>query len=538
MNHLEKQFSIIDLVRAIYRFKFRFVLVTLLCLALGLGFVLLLPKRFESEAKLFVRLGRNSTTIDPATVGQTISIQESRETEINSIIDLLESRRLMEATARDVGQEALLKKYAWSELQLEKLSDLISYDSGSLPSGKSVDDIPDAISKPLESAIQEIAQNLKVISPKKSSTISLVYRARDPELAQLVVTKLIENFQTLHISAMQSQGSVQFFESQLAEQQQILADSENRYREVKTQSQMLTLAGKQGSLQAEYDNVKLMQLQSRAELTASKSRMNELRATLAQLPENLNSQATRGIELSASSSMRDRLYALEIQEKEMTSRNLENHPDLRKVRDQLEEARQIMDAQQRETEQTIESTNPVFLAMQQQLLVEQANVASLSSKLEDLSQQELQISERIAKINSLAVESEELQRKIRIAEDNFYNYSRKLEESRIRAEMDRESLSNVTVVGAPTVRLKHVSPNRPLLAILAGILSLMAAATVAVVSATASNHRKENTKKRRVDSARSIRGPQKKRLASENSEISEETLEEEMALPSGQGHPR
>lgn len=537
MNHLDKPFSIFDLFTAISRFKFRFVAVFLMCLALGLAIILILPKRYESEAKLYVRLGRGTTTIDPATVGQTISIQESRETEINSIIDLLGSRRLLEATAEDIGQEVLLKKYAWSEIQLEKLSELLSFGEDSLPSGKPLDGLPGAISKSMESAIQEIGKNLKVISPKKSTTISLVYRARDPELAQLVVNKLIENFEKLHISALSSQGSVEFFESQLAEQRTILDDSEQRLREIKTASQMLTLAGKQGSLQSEQDNVKLLQLQARADLAAAKSRVSELQTALSQIPENLNSQATRGIEVSASSSMRDRLFALEIQEKELASRYEANHPELKKVREQLAEAREIMEAQDRKTEQTTEAVNPVYLDMQRELLGTKATIAALMSKLEDLREQEEQISQRIAKLNELSIEAEQLQRKIKIAEDNFFNYSRKLEEARIRAEMDRESLSNISIVGPPTARLKHVSPNRPLLAILAAMLSAMAATAVAVASQTAAQRAARKAASLRLDPSRSgLRRPKRGRILP-NVEAEEALPEAQLELQTTHGHP-
>src|SRR5688500_7839770 len=42
--------------------------------------VQLAPKTYRSEAKLFVRVGRESVTLDPtATTGQMISVYESRE---------------------------------------------------------------------------------------------------------------------------------------------------------------------------------------------------------------------------------------------------------------------------------------------------------------------------------------------------------------------------------------------------------------------------------------------------------------------------
>lgn len=88
--------------------------------------VMLFPKRYQSEAKLFVRLGRGSASLDPAAMGQTISIQESRETEMNSIVDMLNSRGLAERVVDTIGAERILKRYSWLELQTEEVSDSIT----------------------------------------------------------------------------------------------------------------------------------------------------------------------------------------------------------------------------------------------------------------------------------------------------------------------------------------------------------------------------------------------------------------------------
>jgi uncharacterized protein involved in exopolysaccharide biosynthesis len=89
---------------------------------------------------------------------------------------------------------------------------------------------------------------------------------------------------------------------------------------------------------------------------------------------------------------------------------------------------------------------------------------------------------RINALNAVEIEAEDLQRQISIAKENHANYARKLEESRIKAEMDSNSLSNVSVVTPPTVRWKHSAPNRPLLAILGGFFALACGGFVALVS--------------------------------------------------------
>ena len=51
------------------------------------------PEIYRSDAKLMVRIGRESVTLDPtATTGQVIAVGPSRESEINSEMEILKSR--------------------------------------------------------------------------------------------------------------------------------------------------------------------------------------------------------------------------------------------------------------------------------------------------------------------------------------------------------------------------------------------------------------------------------------------------------------
>ena len=67
------------------------------------------PRKYRSEAKLFVRVGKETVTLDPtATMGQTISIYEARETELNSVADVLGSRSVLELVVDRLGAETIL----------------------------------------------------------------------------------------------------------------------------------------------------------------------------------------------------------------------------------------------------------------------------------------------------------------------------------------------------------------------------------------------------------------------------------------------
>ncbi len=474
--------TLLDIVSAVFRYKGRFLLVSLLTLTVAVLVVLLLPKKFESEAKLFVRLGRSSTGVDPATMGPTISIQDSRETEVNSIIDLLQSRGLAEEIVNRIGEDRICEKTAWLDRQMENLTGWIGALVPEEDTSTAHTSSETVISKGQEAAIKEFMGNLRIHSPKKSTTLSVVYRASSPETARDVVAAVVQVFQDLHIRSNVSDGAVEFFTTQFADENGRLANSESEFRALKNEAGILSLAGARDSLQAEQSNIKLQLLQANADYSAAVGRVDELKLSMKFMPEILESETTAGIEAGASDAMRDRLYELEIREKELSAKFLENHPDLIKVRAQLADARKILDSQPKEREHKVTAVNPVLIEMRKELFVAEANAASLKTRLDSLQKLDADLLARLEKLNTLEVTAERLQREINIGRDNHQIYARKLEEARINAALNQEALSNVSVVAEPSIRFAHTSPKRSMLAVVALAFAGLAGLFVALAS--------------------------------------------------------
>ncbi|HND53432.1 MAG TPA: hypothetical protein PLV92_13575, partial [Pirellulaceae bacterium] len=74
------------------------------------GATLLWPKTYQSQAKLYIRPGRESVGLDPtATLGQTLHIADSREREINSVLELLKTYSLFEKVVDRLGVDTVLE---------------------------------------------------------------------------------------------------------------------------------------------------------------------------------------------------------------------------------------------------------------------------------------------------------------------------------------------------------------------------------------------------------------------------------------------
>ena len=121
------ELSLLDLFRAASRHR------RLACGFLGIAGVAtllavwLVPRNYRSESKLYVRLGRESASLDPASiVGRdlpTALMSTPHENEINSVAEILQSRVLLEQVVDIVGVDAILDGTAPESAPLEGQAD-------------------------------------------------------------------------------------------------------------------------------------------------------------------------------------------------------------------------------------------------------------------------------------------------------------------------------------------------------------------------------------------------------------------------------
>ncbi len=478
-----KPMTLLDLFQSVIRYRYRALASAGIFVVVFAAIVMLLPKRFDSDAKLLVRLGKSSVGLDPAaTTGQIISLQESRESEMNSVIDLLESRKLAQDVVDAIGPDRILEKYSWSEQMMDWIQGLVpEMGGGGAPSGKlSAEELE--YQQKAELAIKDLKSMLQVKSPRKSTTVSILYRGRDPYLAQEVVDAVVNAYQRLHIAAYQSNGSLKFFEEKTREQEAILEQTQEQLRAAKNEMMMITVQGKQESLQQQINENQKMQLDTQAELVSARARVDELERSLEALPSEIPSTVTSGIADAGTDSMRTRLYELEIQERELASKYSDGHPVLQKVRAQLASSRRIFDEQQKAREQSTVSINPVRERQQSEVLSAKAVLSGLEAKQVSLKETAAELKDRLEKVNQFEIDADALQRKLDTARDTYQTYAKKLEESRINHAMELESVSNVSVVQQPSLILRHTSPKRGLLLALAFAIAGLGGLVVAVAS--------------------------------------------------------
>ncbi len=459
-----------DWVRVFWRRRRRAAAVFLAVLAIAIAYQVLAPRSYRSEGKLLVRLGRENAMLDPTVApGQQglVAVPQSREDEINSIVEVLRSRALMEGVVDDLGPAAILGPEtaepkvpvttggvrgwatqaasqarriaggaaAWVKLQLQ---------------GTPSDD--------REQAVQKLEKSLRVQSVRRSNVVEISCDSYSPEQAQKIVNAVVDRFRNEHLRLNRANGTREFFETQAAQTREQLEQITAAIRDLKSSAsvtaaddQRRLLAAKLSQFEVERDRVTTAQ-------AASAARIAALRSKLAQLSPTETTAETSGVGNLAADTMRSQLYALEMQEKEYASKYTDNHPRLIELRRKLAEAREVYSMEEPTRTQVTVAPSKAYQEVQTAILAEEPKLAALQAEAEGLQLAVARTREEIRAMNEADTRLVQLQREADLLETAYKRLSAGLEEARIDEALQGRRMSNISVVQQASFEPKAVWP--------------------------------------------------------------------------------
>lgn len=474
----DNSFKIRDYVESLFRHKKKILLYNLLVMLAVASVIMLWPRKYRSEAKIWIKIGRENSRLDPtAATGETISIQETdREDEIKSVLDVVASRGVVTSVVETLTPEVVLGDAPLPGQDAEQLHPIITSLKESL--GTVIDTIKqiDPISDK-EEAIQEIIENVAVSSERKSNVVSIDYDSDSPELAQAVVKSLIDNYTLRHAEIFVTKGSKNFFEEQKASLKEDVASRAEQLKDFKDKIGLASIAGHRSMLEDQMNAAQRQKMDTIRELEGAKARINTINELLAQQPKNIRSEE-KSVPNTGRDLVRAQLYELQVQRMELEAR-LKDHPRIDAIKKQEAQARREL--AKRDGQNRMEITSAINKVHQELLLdlgEAKASASGLQAVLTALRDQESTIATRIKELNSADIQIEQLQRDLDLAINNYSKYSDSLEDARIGEALDQQAFSNISVAQSPTLEEKPISPSKGILILLG--LAAMFLGTIAI----------------------------------------------------------
>jgi polysaccharide biosynthesis protein PslE len=465
--------SFSDVLRTLWRQRYSILAVSACMAPILLLVVYLLPVKYDSDAQLLVRLGRNTLSSDPtSSITPTVSVQESRLSQVSSVKEMLESRALAEQIVESVGADKILEPHGFVESTISSLMRLLPSLGGSGGSGGPLTAEQTQAHLKKEEAVAKLQDSIELTTAKNAYTIHVRIRSGSPYLSQALLSALIEQYQLYHVHAYRSGGALDFFEAQTSQAYQQAVATKEKVRQAKDQMGIIEIEAARSALREQLSQAQRELDTVDSELAATKSEVQRYESEMASMPQRVKLETITGITSNPGDGMRQQLYTLELQAKELAAKLHEDHPALKAVREQLASATKIADSERREQPQNRESINPVFQQFEVAYRSALVRRDGLQAKRQSLQQHLVDLEKKIVELNRNEVELTKLNWEATLAENVYLQNAESRDRARLLVALDREGLSEISVVQPASLQLKKASPKRGILAVASLMLAL------------------------------------------------------------------
>lgn len=429
----ENQGSLRDFLYVIFKHKAKILTIFLAIVATVTAGSFIMAPTYEATAKILVKFGRENvyaTTSQSQGGSGQIVFDTAREERINSEVELLKGRALISKVIAGIGVQNIypddpgfLKPVLGTLKQFLGRKELSATDS----------------------AILSLQKKLEVEAVKKSDVITISFQHKDPEVAAHVVNGLVDRFIEYHVQVHQQPQSYGFFDEQVKLQSDQLKNSETDYQAYRSKVNVAAVKEQREPLLKQISELELSLAKTRSEISENEGKLTALKTR----PPGSEGTAQYGQETElnpySTSDPRSKLSQLRSKERDLLNKYTEKNHEVVSVRQEIAETEQFL-AKQEKTyhEKALLTINHTLKALR-------AKEASLNKDMAKYQQE-------LARINSAEMRLTELERNLKLNEENYQLYVKKMEEARVSNAMDKEQMVNISVAEPALPPLKPKKP--------------------------------------------------------------------------------
>jgi uncharacterized protein involved in exopolysaccharide biosynthesis len=431
-----------DILSIIFKHKgmilVSFVLITALCCASAIFYLKFMHKQvYMAKALILIRPGWESQGID-LTLNQrpaNVSSSDLLATEVQILL----SRELAEKIINEMKPEVIFPKLAQSVREGRPIAG---------------------------SALYQFQQSLSVKSTS-GNILEASFKGPDPAVAARVVNQLVDYYIDKRGDTYRNPKVLLFLEQKTGEYGKKLAEAESKLKAFQDQSKIIS-----------FDDHRAFLLDRQRQLIDARHdnemQITQLQEKIAELEKQLpNIQKTSIVAAENLSVLDNRLFTLELQEKELMSKYKEDNRFITNIREQIQMVKDhLKESSGHGSKQA--PVDPAYQDMQKQILQSKAEQSALKIKAKGLDEQITNVTAELADFEAQESKYKQLSRDVADNTEKYKTYLSKLEDSRIHDELDRQKMTNVSVLESASMPTMPTNRPKPLIlyvamAILAGI---------------------------------------------------------------------
>jgi uncharacterized protein involved in exopolysaccharide biosynthesis/Mrp family chromosome partitioning ATPase len=434
-----------DILYALFKHKKKILFGGILGLIAAAGVFIFYPAVYESDAKLLVRYLVERSTVDavdsPRNPG---GYAPATDSVIGSEIEILSSWDLAVQTAEAIGVKRLL---------------------------------PHASGTPSkEAAASTIAAGLTLTTHKNSNIIFAAYQNRDPELATLILTELVNRYFNKHLEVHRSAGAFDFVTQQTDQVRSRLNQTEDALRDLKSKAGIISLDDTIKDLSGEITKAEEQLHGADAEVAEQEARVRQMTAGVASatiVPGSKDSAAKGASPAASPNTKSDKAEttaapAETIQKYQVLTSGLQKlrqtqldlfakyTPESQIIKANQSEINEV-ENQRREMEKKYpdlpSKIGPIGGSGKDKPVdpaSEAARLAGLHAKRDALAARVKEIHERMQQLAQLSPQIEDLERQRQLQETNYKYFEATLEKARVDEALDPSKIPNISAVQRPS----------------------------------------------------------------------------------------
>lgn len=463
-----------DLLRLLFIFKREVkitVLVTFIIIVLG---AFLLPNRFESTALLLVKPGRDTSTLPieiadrqavviPSAMRDPI-IDEERILTGRPIVRLVAEKYLDDLShqPQPTGVVATLKHVLKSTAQ------------GLVDIGRGVLQMLGLVEKqtPVERLATQLSKNFSVTHAPGSSVIEVSFTWSDPEVAQKIVKRWIEEYELERTSTLGRKSLYSFYETEAGATQARILDYQRQIEKILNSLGAVNIDERLGDIARNLNNLKSEHLNTTRAVASTQSGLDTIQAQL----NSMKKEISIGRQMSLNPDRQDlaqRINAKLIERQEMLRTFKETAPPVKALDAAIANLQALLKSENAVVQRSENlAPNPVFTRLQNSYADQQASLSRLKTQAAQQAVQLAKLDQERRDALALEPELSRLQRELAAAEKSFALYSDSTEKARIDRELDKSRISNIAVIEQATLNANRVFPKSLLMLFLAIPISL------------------------------------------------------------------
>jgi len=427
-----------DLLTVAFRHR---ELMVLSFLGILLGAVLaglLLPKQYEARMEILVKRERAYPVVTSESNPQQQVVANVTEEELNSEVELLKSRDLLEKVVLACGLYTPKAHSLWASL--------LPVAEAQDPAGAASKD------EGIPRAVRTLEKKLGVEPVKKTNLIAVTYASPDPQLAAQVLAKLAELYLEKHIAVHRPPGAFDFFKQETQQYRIELASTEARLAAFGRESGVVSAdLEKEVTLRKLHDFESDLQV-TQATIKETEQRIRALEKQAASLPPRMTTQVHTSDNPQLLQQLQSTLLNLELKRTELLTRFAPSYRLVQEVETEIAQTRAAISAAEKAPlREEVTDRDPTYEWVRSELAKARADLEALHARAAATAHIVKAYQETAGQLDQQGMVQHNLTRAVKASEENYMLYLRKQEEARISDSLDSQRIVNVAIAEAATV---------------------------------------------------------------------------------------